>query len=479
MKHALALTALLAIAAVIGAIAYRSAVRERSYRLLIASGEAALAASDTLAAIEDFSGAIAVRPDAMLPRLRRGETHKRRGDLEVAARDFRAAAALDPTATRPLEELGDVLYAEDRFERAADTYTARLALDDRSAVVRYKLALAQYRSGNPDQARTEAERALELDDQLADARYLMGLCLRDLGDVDAALEALSQAVRRAPGLIAAREELAELYEARGRLPEALEQLQVLAAIDRRPERHAAIALAQARAGQTDLAVLTLLSGIRTSDDPTIFQAAIGRVWLDAAESAGAPADALTNALEALERASSAPSAGGDVKALYGRALLRAGQFEAAEQVLQQAVERFPLDPTALLDFASVAERLRHLDLVERALLSYVALRPDAAEDAALARRLGLSALAAHDADTAASWLARASTAEPNDVDLAAGLAEAQLMLERLDDARDTVTRALTVAPDDRRLRSLAARVRAGSTSGSADRGDRGDRRREN
>jgi len=39
VKRALVLTALLAIAAVGGALAYRSAARDRSYRLLIASGD--------------------------------------------------------------------------------------------------------------------------------------------------------------------------------------------------------------------------------------------------------------------------------------------------------------------------------------------------------------------------------------------------------------------------------------------------------
>ena len=73
-------------------------------------GDAALRDDQTFAAIEAYSGAIALRPDSMLAYLRRGETYQRRGDrgdLE-RARDFRTAAALDPTATRPLEALGDV-----------------------------------------------------------------------------------------------------------------------------------------------------------------------------------------------------------------------------------------------------------------------------------------------------------------------------------------------------------------------------------
>ena len=121
VKRALVLTSLVAIAAVVGALAYRAAARERSYRLLVTSGESALSEDSTLAAIEDFSGAIIIRPDAMLARLRRGETYRRRGDLDLAARDFRAAAALDPTASGRAEVQGAALSLQgglDLAERA-------------------------------------------------------------------------------------------------------------------------------------------------------------------------------------------------------------------------------------------------------------------------------------------------------------------------------------------------------------------------
>ncbi len=168
----------------------------------------------------------------------------------MAARDFRAAAALDPTATRPLEALGDVLYAQERFRRAAETYEARLRLDDRSAPIRYKLALARYRDGAVDTALAETRRALALDAQLADAYYLAALCLRDKGLSERCRRVASDSrSNRSPGLIAAREELADMLAAAGRYVEQLEQLQVLAGLDgRRPERQIAIGLAQARAG---------------------------------------------------------------------------------------------------------------------------------------------------------------------------------------------------------------------------------------
>ena len=340
MKRALVLTSLVAIGAVIGALAYRAAARERSYRLLVTSGESALSQDSTLAAIEDFSGAIIIRPDAMLARLRRGETYRRRGDLDLAARDFRAAAALDPTATRPLEALGDVLFLQERFKRAAETFETRLQLDDRSSAVRYKLALSRYRDGDIDTALREANRALALDDQIADAHYLVALCLRDSGQRRAAADALERAIEHAPGMIPAREELADLLAASGRSAERLEQLQILAGLDSaHVERQIAVAMAQARAGKTELAVAILTAALDKAVDPSPVNAAIGRVWLRIAEEGRDRTGALSKALEALERAASAVTATSETKALYGRALLLSGQPDAAEQLFQQAAQR--------------------------------------------------------------------------------------------------------------------------------------------
>ena len=101
---------LLTAAGVGGAWTYQAAARDRDYRVLLGRGDAALRDEQTFAAIEAYSGAIALRPDSMLAHLRRGETYQRRGDLEAAARDFQTAAILDAMATRPLEELADVRY---------------------------------------------------------------------------------------------------------------------------------------------------------------------------------------------------------------------------------------------------------------------------------------------------------------------------------------------------------------------------------
>jgi tetratricopeptide (TPR) repeat protein len=459
VKRALVLTALVAIAAVGGALAYRSAARDRSYRLLIASGEAALASGETLAAVEDFSGAIAIRPDAMLARLRRGETYLRRGDLDVAARDFRTAASLDPTATRPLESLADVLYAQERFRRAAETYEERLTLDDRSAPIRYKLALARYRDGAVEAALAETRRAIALDEQLADAYYLAALCLRDRGQPVEAVAAFKQAIERSPALLPAREELADIFGADGRVAEQIEQLQALAALDsNRAERQIAIGLAQAHAGNTDLAVATLSATLDRAPDQSPVNAALGRIWLQLAEDGHGQA-ALGKALEALERAASALSATSETKALYGRALARAGQLEAAEQVFEQAAERYQVDPSALEQLSSVAEQLGHTDVARNALMEYVSLRPADRNAAADAARIGMLSLALHDAAGALPWLQRALAGTPQDVGVLSALADAQLQTGDTAAARLTLNRAIAIDPSSRQVLALERKLK--------------------
>ena len=105
MTRTIIVIGVLALAAVGGLFAYQAAARQRDHAALLTRGDNALRDDQTFAAIEAYSGAIALRPDSMLPYLRRGQTYQRRGDrgdLEAAARDFRSAAALGrDRKTRP------------------------------------------------------------------------------------------------------------------------------------------------------------------------------------------------------------------------------------------------------------------------------------------------------------------------------------------------------------------------------------------
>jgi tetratricopeptide (TPR) repeat protein len=460
MKRALFVLVLLVLTAAGASMAYYTAARERDYRALLARGEAALRDDQTYVALEAYSGAVALRPEAMLAHLRRGEAYLRRGELEEAARDFRTAAALDPTATRPLDELGDVFYQRQRFELAAETYENCLKLDERSPRVSYKLAVARYRAGDPAAAMAAIRQAIRQNDRNPEAYYLLGLCLRDARRLREAQQAFEKAVVLAPTLIAAREELADVYSEVGRTTDEIDQLQVIAGLDRsHVERQVAVAFAFARSGNADAAVVTLGHALdRTPDQPLVYSA-LGRVWLDIAERRRDHPEALNKALEALGQAASAESTTSQVLTVYGRALLQAGQADIAERILQQATLRYPVDPTAFLFYATAAERQNDLEIARQALVDYAALVPDDPELVPHATRIATLSLRLEEVDTAIEWLERAAAASPEEVKILVSLADAQVRYGDYDAARRTVARGLEKEPQNPQLLALSKRLK--------------------
>ena len=460
MKRTLAILGLLGLTAVWAGLTYQRAKGlDRDYRELLRSGDTALREDQTFAAIEAYSNALYFRPDSMLAHLRRGETYQRRGDLEAAAHDFQRAADLDPSATRPLEALGDIRYKQERFTRAAETYERLLGLDDRSSGVARKLAVARYRDGNLDGAMAALEQAAKLGDRLPDDYYLLGICLREQGRPREAAAAFEKAVGLSPGLIAPREELADLYGSLDRRIDQIEQLQLLAGLDRaHSERQVALGLAQARAGRVEVAVETLRNALERAPDRTQIYGAIGQIWLDNAQARNDPG-ALRKAIEALERAAPAAGATSDIMVLYGRALALDGQLENAERALRQATERFPVEPSAFAEYATIAERRGHAAEARASLIQYGALISDERELAMRARRIGVLSLKLNEPTDAVVWLRRAEAATPGDTTVLTPLAEALLRSGDHAAARTTALRGLEQEPTSVALRSVELRTR--------------------
>jgi tetratricopeptide (TPR) repeat protein len=459
VKRAIFALAVLTLALVGGVAAYQ-AVAQRNYSMMLTRGDTALRDDQTFNAIEAYSGAIALRPASMLAYLRRGQTYQRRaerGDLEAAARDFRTAASLDPAAIQPLEALGDVLFKLQQYARAVSAYERAVKLDDRSARMSYKLGLARYRDADISGAIAAVNDALRLDERLADAQYLLGLCLREQHRVPDAIAALGKAIALSPGLVPAREELADLYRLLGRHDDELNQLQVIAGLDRdHVARQVAIGLAHASAGHWDLAILTLGSALELSpNEPDVYRA-LGKVWLERPRDDRA---FLGKARAALERVASSPAATSELLTLYGRTLLQGGDVDAAEHALQQATLRFPIDPQALVLYAATAERQSHLEPARQALIQYSSLTPNDADLAARAARIAALSLRLNDPDTAAGWLRKAAAAAPGDLGLLAALADVQIRTGDRDGAQATIARGLEKDPRNSTLLSLARRAR--------------------
>jgi tetratricopeptide (TPR) repeat protein len=463
MRRAVLVLSLLAVTGAAAAV-YEAAARQQAYRTYITQGDAALRGEQTFAAMEAYSGAIALRPDSMLAYLRRGETYERRaehGDLDLAARDFRTAASLDPTATRPLEEWGDVLFKLQRYDRAADAFDRCARIDDRSARVVYKLALARYRGGDLDGALASVNQALRLDPKLADGHYLTGLYYREKGRPAQAIAAFEKAIAISPGSIAAREQLADVYGSLDRRSDELEQLQLLAGLDRtHVERQIAVALAHARSRRWELAVGTLASALERSPDHPAIYTALGRVWLDSAQARDDSVD-VSKAREALERVIAHPAATSETLSLYGRALLESGDFVRAERTLLDATTRYPIDPAALLFYSTAAEHQNHLPAARTALVQYGALVTVDPDLATRAVRIAAISMRLNEPSTAVTWLRRAQNASPHDIGITTALAEAQLKAGDADGARATIARGLDKEPDNEALLELSRRASRG------------------
>jgi len=365
------LAAVLLLAAITVVYGYTVTRRERVYRQLVFQGEYALVRGDTFTAVSTFGDAIELKPDSMLGYLKRGDAHRRRGDFEAAAADLETARTLDPSSPRAFELLGDVNTSRQLHDRAADEYEASIRLDDRAPRVLYKLALSRHVAGKHPQAVEALRQAVQLDARFAEAHYLLGVCLLKMRELTAAQGAFERAVAVAPGLLPAREQLADVYGMLGRRSSRLRQLEELLAADGSPARQVTLGLAYAEAGQMPRAVRLLGSAAQLYPDHPRIYLGLGRVWL-AAASEGPDYIALAKAVEALEHAATM-EASSEALTLLGQARLAASDTAAAERTLRQASETVPADPDAFLSLAEAAERLGHAQIARQALVDYRAL----------------------------------------------------------------------------------------------------------
>ncbi|MGQ0732664.1 MAG: tetratricopeptide repeat protein [Acidobacteriota bacterium] len=404
MRRSVAAVLVLSAGVATGAGVYTVYASDQEYRRLIAVGDDAVIGRQWPVALESYSGAIALRRDSMVAFLKRGMTYREQGELTSALADLRRASVLDPTATLPLELLGDTLLALDRFERAADRYEQYVVLDDRSARVWYKLGLARYRAGQRTRVLPPLERALALEHTMAEAQLLRGLCLRDDGQPDEAKKALLIAAQLAPGLTAPREALAGLHAAAGEHAKAIDQLEALAALDpSRPERFVALGLGYARARRHEAAVLTLSRAVERFPNDSKVYAALGRVWLDAAQSRGDRV-ALKKAVEALSTAAGHSDAPSATLSALGRARWLVGEPAAAEQALRKAVTRLPVDPDAYLQLSTVIGRTGRIHEARQALINYVTLVGDGPSVPTIASQIASYSLRLGEPLVAKRWI---------------------------------------------------------------------------
>jgi tetratricopeptide (TPR) repeat protein len=423
------LTAVVVLAAA-GLLVLQRLNQEQQYRQLLDQGEQALRRGRPYAAIEAFSGALALRPASMVAFYRRGEAYAAQDQNDRAVQDLQEARRLAPDAIEPLEALGHLYERQGRYADAADWFAqAADRLKDADPNLLYELALARYRAGFPAAARGPLQRAIARTDGMAEAHYLLGLVYRDAQQPEDAIASLERAVKLAPSMLSARDELADLYRERGRLADESDELTALASLDDRAGRQIALAMAMLRARRYDDALDVLqrpsVAAVASSDPRVAI--ALGRIYVDRAERLHDSAS-IPLALSSLAFFVSGTPRRSDGLALFGRALYLSGDAAGAERLLHEAVATPPIDPEAFAFLADAAERASHPDVARDALLSLDVLEGDLASTdtrAHRARRIGALALAAGDAHTASQFLTMAITLGGPDAETQELLARAE------------------------------------------------------
>ena len=213
---------------------------------------------------------------------------------------------------------------------------------------------------------------------MGEAHYVLGLVQRDLDQAAgrAQVAGRSRAPLAGQSDVGARSAGGGLSAGR-RSRAAINQLEALAALDpARADRVVAVGLAQARAGREDAAVVTLGRAVERFPDAPQVYAALGHVWLtDAAAprrsrraQQGGRSAAAGGAADRMRPARPSPSSA-------ARGLL-AGDRQAAERALRQAVAKLPVPPDAYLQLADVTARDGRIQDARDALLKYATLVGD-------------------------------------------------------------------------------------------------------
>jgi tetratricopeptide (TPR) repeat protein len=353
------------------------------------------------------------------------------------------------------DQRGDSAQAAEWYRQAADR------LKDSDPSVLYALALALYRAGSPAEARDPLKRALARDGSSAEGHYLLGLVYRDAQNIDEAIVSLEHAVRLAPALIPAREELADLYRERGSTADEITELHALAAQDDKPDRTIAIAFAEARRERFDTAIDMLTSASAAAPAESRLALATGRVLLQRAERFG-DRRSVTRALAALEHALGGSARRSEGLALFGRALFLSGDSVGAERILQEALATSPIDAEAFAYLADAAEQASHPRVARDALIDLDVLQGDtvsANERTARARRIGSLSLAAGDPRAALPYLVQAAAAAPSDSGVLGLVARARWQTGDLEGAKTALGQALALNSGDAALRTLSRTIR--------------------
>jgi tetratricopeptide (TPR) repeat protein len=269
-----------------------------------------------------------------------------RNDPAAAAMHWERARALLPGVTLTSDDSLTLLIALERYDEAEALMYRRHAAMPRDRQYLFGLARIGEARGDIAQALTRWETARDSARDQAEGYLGCARCLRILGRLDEAERQLNAAVRRAPDEIFPLLERARVSDQRQAWPASLERWKHIAEVHAFPPAFAFAAKAMVELGQADEAEAYLREPAALY--PRDLEIAIERAIVAARRG---------DSTALFDRWAYVRWMSPDFQLGYiesTRCLLEAGRQAEAEDVLRQAIDRFPGEVWPFRDFARLA-----------------------------------------------------------------------------------------------------------------------------
>ena len=224
--------------------------RNQQWRAHVEEGNAELRRGNLRDALVAYQAAVAIRPDAGGPRLKIAELYFQLEEYENARDAFVAFLVLEPKNVNALNYAGYISEKLNDYQSAAKHYEKVLTVSKDNLYALNHLGLAYKQLGRLDEAVTVLREALSLDakcerPESENLHNYLGLIYLEQGKVGEAIAEWRESIRLFPKAVWARQQLAALYEDRGRYYEA--QLQYQELLEVAPDNLLAVTRLQALA----------------------------------------------------------------------------------------------------------------------------------------------------------------------------------------------------------------------------------------
>ena len=224
--------------------------RNQQWRAHVEEGNAELRRGNLRDALVAYQAAVAIRPDVGGPRLKIAELYFQLEEYENARDAFVAFLALEPKNVNALNYAGYISEKLNDYQSAAEHYQKVLTASKDNLYALNHLGLAYKQLGKLDEAVTVLREALSLDakcerPESENLHNYLGLIYLEQGKVGEAIAEWRESIRLFPKAVWARQQLAALYEDRGRYYEA--QLQYQKLLEVAPDNLLAVTRLQALA----------------------------------------------------------------------------------------------------------------------------------------------------------------------------------------------------------------------------------------